>query len=38
MVDGVRERAARAVALLELELPEVPAEIPVIHFARRAGD
>jgi len=33
MVDGVRTRAAAAVALLELELPEVPREIPVVHFA-----
>jgi nondiscriminating aspartyl-tRNA synthetase len=33
MVDGVRARAAAAVALLEVDLPEVPSEIPVVHFA-----
>ncbi|MCP9484280.1 MAG: aspartate--tRNA(Asn) ligase [Gaiellaceae bacterium MAG52_C11] len=33
MVDGVRMRAAAAVDLLELELPEVPDQIPVVHFA-----
>jgi nondiscriminating aspartyl-tRNA synthetase len=33
MVDSVRSRAARAVALLELELPDVPEEIPVVHFS-----
>jgi nondiscriminating aspartyl-tRNA synthetase len=33
MVESVRERAGRAVELLELKLPEVPAEIPWLHFA-----
>ena len=33
MVDGVRTRAAAAVDLLELVLPDVPSEIPVVHFA-----
>lgn len=33
MVAGVRERAGRAAELLELELPAVPEEIPVIHFS-----
>jgi nondiscriminating aspartyl-tRNA synthetase len=32
MVAGVRTRAARAVELLELELPSVPEAIPVIDF------
>jgi nondiscriminating aspartyl-tRNA synthetase len=33
MVEGVRARAGRAAELLELELPEVPEEIPAIHFS-----
>jgi nondiscriminating aspartyl-tRNA synthetase len=33
MVSAVRERAAAAVDLLGVVLPEVPAEIPVLHFA-----
>jgi nondiscriminating aspartyl-tRNA synthetase len=33
MVISVHERAAAAVELLDIEVPEVPAEIPVIHFA-----
>jgi nondiscriminating aspartyl-tRNA synthetase len=33
MVESVRERAGRAVELLGTELPEVPAEIPWLHFA-----
>jgi nondiscriminating aspartyl-tRNA synthetase len=33
MVEGVRTRAAGAIELLELELPEVPEEIPVVHFS-----
>jgi nondiscriminating aspartyl-tRNA synthetase len=33
MVEGVRTRAAGAVEQLDLELPEVPQEIPVIHFS-----
>ena len=32
MVDGVREYAAPAVERLGLELPEVPAEFPILHF------
>ena len=34
MVDGVRTRADAAVGLLELQLPEVPEEIPVVHFSQ----
>ncbi|SHL23095.1 aspartate--tRNA(Asn) ligase [Actinacidiphila paucisporea] len=33
MVEGIEERSAEAVERLELTLPEVPAEIPQIHFA-----
>ena len=33
MLQAIREEAADAVALLQLALPEVPAEIPSIHFA-----
>jgi len=33
MVESVREHAASAVALLEIELPGIPAEIPWLHFA-----
>lgn len=32
MVDTVADRAAHAVALLEVQLPTVPADIPRIHF------
>ncbi len=32
MVDAIRMYAADAAALLGVELPDVPAEIPVIHF------
>ncbi len=32
MVDGVRSRAAEAVELLAVELPEVPAEVPALDF------
>ncbi|MFG1695582.1 aspartate--tRNA(Asn) ligase [Nonomuraea sp. NPDC049309] len=32
MLESVRRRAAPAVSLLGLRLPEVPAEIPVVHF------
>ena len=32
MVDGIREHAAPAVERLGLELPEVPAELPILHF------
>jgi len=33
MIDGVRERAAAAVELLDVDLPDVPPEIPWVHFA-----
>jgi nondiscriminating aspartyl-tRNA synthetase len=33
MRDAVRDQAAEAVQLLNLTLPEVPEQIPVIHFA-----
>ena len=32
MVEGIENRAAQAVQRLELKLPEVPTEIPQIHF------
>ena len=32
MLQAVREQAADAVGLLKLELPELPSEIPSIHF------
>ena len=38
MVGAIRERAARAVDLLELDLPEVPHEIPWVHFAETGVD
>lgn len=38
MVASIRERAPRAIALLEVELPEVPAEIPSVHFADTGVD
>jgi nondiscriminating aspartyl-tRNA synthetase len=38
MVDGVHERAAAAVELLALELPQVPAEIPHVHFVDTGVD
>jgi nondiscriminating aspartyl-tRNA synthetase len=38
MVEAVRDRAAPAVELLELELPQVPAEIPWVHFADTGVD
>jgi nondiscriminating aspartyl-tRNA synthetase len=34
MVEAVRSRAGAAVELLDVRLPEVPAEIPVVHFER----
>ncbi len=40
MVESVRTYAAQAAALLDVQLPEVPEEIPVIHFSealRRVG-
>jgi len=33
MVDGIQQRAQSALDLLELTLPEVPADIPVVAFA-----
>jgi nondiscriminating aspartyl-tRNA synthetase len=33
MVDAIRERAGRALELLAVELPQVPDEIPWVHFA-----
>jgi nondiscriminating aspartyl-tRNA synthetase len=33
MLSGVRRRAARALELLDLSLPEVPSVIPVVHFS-----
>jgi nondiscriminating aspartyl-tRNA synthetase len=33
MVDGIRSRASYAVEVLGLDLPDVPAEIPVLDFA-----
>ena len=38
MLDAVRERAAAAVELLGVQLPEVPAEIPRLHFADAGVD
>jgi nondiscriminating aspartyl-tRNA synthetase len=38
MVESVRERAGPAVELLGAELPEVPAEIPWLHFADTGVD
>jgi nondiscriminating aspartyl-tRNA synthetase len=38
MVEAVRERAASAVALLEVDLPDVPAEIPWMHFEETGVD
>jgi nondiscriminating aspartyl-tRNA synthetase len=38
MVEAIRERAPRAVELLEVELPHVPAEIPSLHFADSGVD
>jgi nondiscriminating aspartyl-tRNA synthetase len=32
MADAVRDKAAPAVARLGIEVPEVPAQIPVVHF------
>jgi nondiscriminating aspartyl-tRNA synthetase len=34
MLDSVRELAADAVDLLEIELPRLPEEIPVVHFEK----
>ena len=38
MVEGVRARAAGAVELLRVGLPDVPEEIPVIHFSDTGVD
>jgi len=38
MVEAIRERAAAAVERLEVELPDVPAEIPWVHFAETGVD
>jgi nondiscriminating aspartyl-tRNA synthetase len=38
MVDALRERAASAVELLAVKLPEVPDEIPCVHFADTGVD
>jgi nondiscriminating aspartyl-tRNA synthetase len=38
MVEGIRERAPDAVRLLGVELPDVPDEIPWIHFADTGVD
>ena len=38
MVDAIRERAAPAVELLDLRLPDVPADIPWVHFADTGVD
>jgi nondiscriminating aspartyl-tRNA synthetase len=33
MVDGVRTRAVEAATTLQLDLPDVPTDIPAVHFA-----
>ena len=33
MTDAIREEAASSLAVLDLDLPEIPDEIPFIHFA-----
>lgn len=38
MVEAIRERAPRAVELLGIDLPEVPAEIPSLHFSETGVD
>lgn len=38
MVEAIRERATRAVELLEVELPDVPAKIPWVHFSDTGVD
>ncbi len=38
MVEGIRARAGRALKLLELTPPEVPREIPWVHFADTGVD
>jgi len=37
MVESIAERAADAVSLLDLTLPEVPEQIPVVHFSEALG-
>jgi nondiscriminating aspartyl-tRNA synthetase len=34
MVAGIRERAPRAVELLNADLPQVPDELPIVHYRR----
>jgi nondiscriminating aspartyl-tRNA synthetase len=38
MVGAIRERAPRAVELLEVQIPDVPSEIPWVHFADTGVD
>jgi nondiscriminating aspartyl-tRNA synthetase len=38
MVEALRERAEQALELLEVDIPEVPAEIPWMHFAETGVD
>jgi nondiscriminating aspartyl-tRNA synthetase len=38
MIEAARERSPRAVDLLGVELPNVPAEIPWLHFADSGAD
>ena len=38
MVDAIQERAERAVELLGVGLPDVPAEIPWVHFSETGVD
>ncbi|TML75763.1 MAG: aspartate--tRNA(Asn) ligase, partial [Actinobacteria bacterium] len=38
MVEAMRERSPAAVELLEVQLPEVPAEIPWVHFSETGVD
>jgi len=38
MVEAIQDRAAAAVELLEVELPEVPGEIPWLHFTDTGVD
>jgi nondiscriminating aspartyl-tRNA synthetase len=38
MIEAVREGAAKAVELLQVDLPDVPSEIPWLHFADTGVD
>src|SRR5215204_2009942 len=38
MVDAMRDRAPAALELLEVEVPDVPAEIPWLHFSETGVD